>query len=552
MRLEAGKQHLKFEVIDAVEELVPEATPEGPDLLERQREAIARFAQNGLLENEGASVALSSLDGQMRIMTMPFSDSRKIEAVLPGMLEAEVPFELSDMTFAWHRQDQRPVIAGDSDQSNIRIAFGRKQSIATILHMLHPLGLDPRQMLLGSAALYELVRDVGYDAFRLPDSQATSAIIDLGHRGTNLCVFDHTGIIFTRSFLIGGQKLSEDIAQAMNISFEEAQALKHEKLNLLHTPADNIEQVIQKIARTHYEELAAHISRMFIASKSSGIGGIGSIALVGGAAKAVGLDKLYTAIFNPLGAHIVSLKPLVPHRVSLPSMAMAYSLALSGIHVHAKESRFNFRKDEFAWRGEFDFLRAKSGPLLLWGLALLCAMAITWAASSLVLGKENKSLEAQIHAACAEILGQQNMPAKKCLNLMREQISAKAEVEIPEFTAADVYLRAAQGLPKDVPVVISEMDISEKKVRITAESPSYADIDKVVALWSKIPCFVKVENTGAQPAGAKVKYSLTNDIDCQVAASGQEKTANTASTEPATASTPEPAIPAPGSVGKAS
>jgi len=527
LRLEAGKQHLKFEVVDAIEEVLPSAQPDGPDLLERQREVVARFAQAGLLENEGAAVALGAADGQMRLMAMPFSDSRKIEAVLPGLIEAEVPFELSDMTVTWHRQELARAVAADKDETKIRLAFGRKQSIATLLHMLQPLAFDPRLLLLGPAAFYELVRHIGYKPFLEHSAEVEprmSAIIDFGHRATNLCVFDSDGLIFTRSFMQGGEKLTQDIAQALDISFEEAQILKHEKLNFQLSPSDQLEEKIQALGVAHYLELADRITRMFIASTTSGYAPIGAVALVGGAAKPAGLDKIYGDSLGALGCTIVSLKSLVPHKVQLPSMALAYSLALSSVHPHAKDSRFNFRKDEFVWRGEWDSIRSKSSPLILWALAIMCSLGLMWSASSLVLDKENKAIDAQLKATCMQILGKGDIPAKKCLALMKEQISARAEVEIPAFTAADAYLKAAQGLPKDLAVVVNEMDISiatsekEKgKVRLTAMSPAYADIDKVVASWSKIPCFIKVENTGAQPVGGQVKYSLSNEIDCQVA-----------------------------------
>ena len=526
VRLETGKQHLKFEVVDAIEEVLAPKEPEGPDLLERQSEAIRKFAQAGLLENEGVAIALGSSEGQMRIMSVPFSEAHKIEAVLPGMIEAEIPFELSDMTYAWHRQEKSAKSA-ENNETLIRLAFGKKQSIAAMLHMLQPLGLDPRLMLLGSSALYELVRHIGYEAFSEHDSSnpKISALIDMGHEGTNICVFDEHGLIFTRSLLLGGKKLTEEIAQILEISFEEAQTLKHEKLNFLHHPADQTEQKIRDIALAHYLRLAEDISRVFIASESSNYGRIGTVALVGGASKPAGLDALYANNFENLGCKLISLKSLVPHKIIMPSMAMAYSLALSGIHAHAKDNRFNFRKDEFAWRGEFDFLRTRSTPLILWTLGIICSLTLMWSASSLVLDKENKAIESKLQAACSEILGKENIPARRCLVLMKEQISARSEVEIPEISAVDIYLKAAQGLPKDINVVLNEMDVSiatsdkEKgKVRVIAESASYADIDKVVSTWSRIPCFAKVENTGAQPVGGRVKYNISNDIDCQAKA----------------------------------
>lgn len=101
---------------------------------------------------------------------------------------------------------------------------------------------------------------------------------------------------------------------------------------------------------------------------------------------------------------------------------------------------------------------------------------------------------------------------------MKEQINTRNELGIPEFTAADVYLKTAEALPSDVNIVISEMDILENKMRIAAESPSFADIDKVVASLSKVHCFKKVENARAQASGKGVRYNLSNDIDCSASA----------------------------------
>ena len=87
---------------------------------------------------------------------------------------------------------------------------------------------------------------MGYNTFVTPHPDTTpkmGAIIDLGHRATNLCVFDQNGLVFTRSFMQGGEKLTREIAEALNISFEEAQIITaFGKLNFLLNPADTTEE----------------------------------------------------------------------------------------------------------------------------------------------------------------------------------------------------------------------------------------------------------------------------------------------------------------------
>src|SRR5580700_6123612 len=83
LRLEVGKQHPRFEVLEAWEEVLPDEEPEGPDLLERQRQTLASLLQNNPLEAETYAIGLPAIDGNMLTMAVPFSETRKIEAVLP-------------------------------------------------------------------------------------------------------------------------------------------------------------------------------------------------------------------------------------------------------------------------------------------------------------------------------------------------------------------------------------------------------------------------------------------------------------------------------------
>ncbi|HXW60273.1 MAG TPA: pilus assembly protein PilM [Myxococcota bacterium] len=540
LRLEAGKQFPRFEVIDAWEEVLQAEEPDGPDLLERQREVLRKFFHSGLMEAETFAIGLPAADGQMRTMLVPFSDTRKIEAVLPGLMEAEVPFDLSEMIVSWHRQEHQPsdlaVVEGE-DSSIIRVAFGKKQPIAALLAMLQSAGIDPRQLNLASSSPYELVRELGFEPFAYDASLGEDkahlahlgAIVDFGHRATNLCVFDRHGLKFSLSFLRGGKRLTEEIAKAFNISFAEAEALKHERLNLGLVPEDEQDRKLLAIAKEHYADLSEHIARIFVTCSTSGQGIVSSVAFIGGAAKVPGLNEFCAPLFHEVSARIISLDALVPPKVPMPSMGLAFAYALGALHIHTKDSRFNFRKDEYAWRGELDFLRQNSVSLALWGLVIVCSLIILWAANSMVLDKENKVLGEKLKTTCASILGQPNVTAQKCLSQMKEQISTRQELGIPEFSAADVYLKSAEVLPQDVSIVITEMDVVENKMRLAAESPSFADIDKVVASLSKFHCFKKVETTRAQAATKGVRYNISSDIDCAVSA-----------TPPVSSSTPAP------------
>src|ERR1700686_2571483 len=129
VRLESGTHDAPFEVLDAAEEVLPSDNGDVP-LKERQQAALSEMFRKGLLDGEIYAVGLPGADGQMRSMKVPFADVRKIEAVLPGLLEAETPFEIDDMVISWHLEE-KPHDApaqDESSQSTIRLVFGKKDS----------------------------------------------------------------------------------------------------------------------------------------------------------------------------------------------------------------------------------------------------------------------------------------------------------------------------------------------------------------------------------------------------------------------------------------
>ena len=157
--MKLASRRRKFEVVTVVEEVLPidEEGSEPQELLDKQRAAVMKLHAEGLLEAESFAIGLDAHESQMRTLRVPPLDNRKIDAVLPGLLETEVPFDLDSMIVSWHRVETEKQESPQEppDGVDIRIAFGRKRAIARTLQALHPASVDPRFLLLTSAAPYE-------------------------------------------------------------------------------------------------------------------------------------------------------------------------------------------------------------------------------------------------------------------------------------------------------------------------------------------------------------------------------------------------------------
>jgi Tfp pilus assembly PilM family ATPase len=522
VRLEASKQNYKFDVLDSVEEILPISLQEedDSDVISKQIQALKNLQSSGLLDAETFACGLNAIDAHMRSMIVPFTDLKKIQSILPGMLEAEVPFEIQDMIIPWYLKSVVEEKETNQSLSSINLAFGKKTAISSMLQLLQSFSIDPRIINLSSAAPYELLRELGKDAFFYEASLSSeenkqnvlSAIIDLGHTSTNICLFDSNGFVFSKSILKGGLRLSEKIAKELNIDFIEAQNLKHQ---LLDSKEDEQEKslIIKKLTTDYYNDIFAEIIRTFITCKSKDLGEVKSFGLIGGACQSEFITTIFKENFLLSNCHMIDFKNILPLNFS-PSKLLSLAHAFSCLHLHAKEGRFNFRKNEFVWRGNFDFLKNQSTPLILWSLIIVCTMIIFYFTNSLVLGKELELTNKKLEDACFSILGKKNLTSQKCLSQIKEQINKNVSLGIPTVSSTDLYLKISLGLGKSLEINLDEIDIAEKRLRITGETSSYENVEKVVVALSKVDCLKKIEKTNARQVGKNIKFQLASDIDC--------------------------------------
>lgn len=503
-RIETSKRHERLKVLN-VNEVVYSSDEFA------KKNALLSCQKEGLLEAESIIMALPAMDCNMRHLPVPFAESRKIESILPGILDTEVPLNLSEYVSSWHLESQ----------NSIRLGFGKKKSIQSLLSLTQPLGIDPRIINLSPAVYFELIRQFGNEAFWYQASLRQEStdkhlglFIDFGHSSTNFVIFDDKGLILTKAILKGGEKVTEDISKALNIPFLEAQELKH---NLNHLGDVENSKIITQIAQNYYNDIWQELKRLIISLKSQNKGNISVACLVGQGVSLMGAKEFFNNNLNALNCTVNNFPSLFVKEVEDEKYAQALSLSICGLHPHSKDNRFNFRKDEFVWRGGLDFLKVNASSFLLWALAICCSLTTLWFSIAFVLDKENKVVEGMLKETCNNILGQKDLNATKCLSLMKEQISANTDLGVPEYTASNVYVDLANFIPKEMNLTITELDVQDKKVRIKGETTSFEDVDKLVAQLSKIPCFVRVEKGGRVQMKAKgVDFQLTNDIDCSL------------------------------------
>ena len=111
---------------------------------------------------------------------------------------------------------------GSVPKFKVLAAAARQQLITDYTQAVNRAGLTMDCLIPGIIAPINTLERV------LPEVYAneTVALVDIGFRNTSVCVLDRSELALTRVISIGGDKLTAGLAEAMNISYAEAEGIK--------------------------------------------------------------------------------------------------------------------------------------------------------------------------------------------------------------------------------------------------------------------------------------------------------------------------------------
>lgn len=189
----------------------------------------------GWLPNEGVAVsaALPSSYLETRYLKFPFKSEKKIEKVLPLELESNVPFEIEDILLR-HRVLKGAGVQAQKDALVYTMGYKRDLIQKFEAHLrnfqtsIPPISAEILNLLALRSAL--------------PSSSGISGILWIGHRKTQLVIFQSSGsILATRTFWWGGADFVQKISRKLKVSEDRAEEIYHRTASFEAGPAIEIE-----------------------------------------------------------------------------------------------------------------------------------------------------------------------------------------------------------------------------------------------------------------------------------------------------------------------
>jgi len=458
------------------------------------------------LESDRYFVALPTHETFLRRLSFPFSAPRKIAQVIDFEIEPGLPLPLAAVEVDFVKTEPRP----DGTHGVLAAAFP-KNVLDPLLSALQEVGIEPEVVDLDGSNLFFIASQCKQ---QLPDK---FAVLDIGHRKTNLFYQNRGKDMYLRSLNVGCGLMARNIAGVLGISVDEAV----EKVFSMGLNGE-ADSALQPALISEVGLLAREIELSLMAANAQDgevrpelmlLSGGGSLikGLPEALEKALGIKVRCLADVENLGL----LDQFGEHIADVPVFSVAAGLAFKGT---GRRMGFNFQA------GEIQGL----SPLIKWRQQLIygavaCALVtFAWLGSTGIdiytkkqrLARIDQSVEDVFQRTLPEFKG--SVRPEQYASVFRNKIEelnqsvALFGAEARHHSSVELLRVISQAIPKDLEVTVNLLTVDNERVRLSGRADGFNTVDGVKNRLVALEDFDEVTITGAKAAtdGKGVQFGL--------------------------------------------
>jgi general secretion pathway protein L len=510
----------KTQVVDWLELPLPAAL-EGDTLETRQARAVGGVLRARGLEHDFPFTTLPGDALSIRVLDFQFQSLKRAELdkAVGVELEDQLPIELDDMVYAFDVLPRDLPLAPDAaPQPGTRVlaAATTRDRVGNLIAAHAGEQAEPHGVIAAPAAYGKTVAGLA----ALADDAGGGApvmVLDVGHARTNVCVLHRGRVVFARTLSRGGRHVTQAIARAWGLSFDEAEESKHQHgvISSDREPVTSEYRGMSDVVRGELTPLARELRQTLAACRAQVGVEVARAVVCGGGSRLRGLPAylgeeldLPVGVVTPDdGARLLGLAAAkAPADLALLSLGVALEGA-SG------RPAFDLRTGPLAYKHDFSFLRARAGYLVACGLALAAFFAGNAYAALYKLRAEAAVLDKRLETETTEIFG-----AAVSLDDVEARLDRKAvESPLPKMTAFDVLVDMSKHLPPNTEgkIDVLELEIEPKKLFFKAIADSAATIDAVEKKLKEIDCFGDIQRGRVDTVNDGRQFTMTIATKCQ-------------------------------------
>jgi general secretion pathway protein L len=408
-----------------------------------------------------------------RTVSLPFTQGKKIEQVLPFEIEPLIPFELDQVILSYHP------VSRQNDSSRILAALLLKEDFRRLMEKLRVLGVDPHQVEWDGMALFN------FSQILLSSPKGPFLLLNMQSRQTTLCFVKGNAPLMVRSIRGGA------------IDFQE-----RDSWNEAHFWVKELLKTLQVFKNETGEEIQ-------------------SLLVCGEGSRMEGFQKW----ISEKGGLALFEWDLAPEKIKIasgvfsgedsidPAYIPATGLALKGTSLRGGLSQINFRKEEFA-HTEIEKGRKGARRTAAVFFLILLVLALTDLGIRLMEKKNHyEKLSRQVQEEYRGLL-EGSGPILNEVDQTRGEISRLKKKELffslKETTPLGVLKEMTVQIPKEVKIDINELSVDFDKVRLEGETGSFESLDQIKESLGKIKLFREIAVTDAKMNAeeSKVRFKL--------------------------------------------
>src|SRR3954467_3023674 len=261
-------------------------------------EAIRQLVTQYKLKNREVAIGVSGHSVIIKKISMPRMTQEELEESIQWEAEQHIPFYIKDVNI--DTQILKPDANDATGQMDVLLVAAKKDMINDYTTVVSEAGLLPAVVDVDAFAVQNCFSQ-NYD---LPEKE-TVVLINAGAAVVNINIISGGVTTFTRDVTIGGNQFTEEIQKQLNVSYEEAEALK---IGGGRGDADAVvPQEVERVMGSVAEQVAGEIQRSldFYAGTAADAT-FTKVYLSGGTAK---IPALFKTIENRVGVPVEIMNP---------------------------------------------------------------------------------------------------------------------------------------------------------------------------------------------------------------------------------------------------
>lgn len=251
-------------------------------LVEDTLKALLKKMKISLLGRR-AAICLGGSSVIVKKVNFPNKNDYELADLIEGEAEQHFQHDLSELYFTWHAYDVHP----DDAERTIILAGAKKELVEQHISIVKAVGLRIGVVDCNVFANFNMFESI----FGVSDGLV--ALINVGASVTQVSLIAHGQFIYNRDISIGGWTYSRNIAKSLQISQDNAEAVKISASLGEEPPSQDVETELMRLNEQLISEIQVTLD-FFFQSKDAPIdvSDLSAVFLTGGASHTYGLGDL--------------------------------------------------------------------------------------------------------------------------------------------------------------------------------------------------------------------------------------------------------------------